>query len=40
MDAKPNAPKVDINVDAPSAQARRLVDRLLREEAGKRTAAE
>ena len=33
MTAKPNAPKIDINVDAPSAQARRLVERLLREEA-------
>jgi len=29
MDAKPDAPQVDIAVDAPSIQARRVVQRLL-----------
>ncbi len=34
MKARPDAPRIDINADAPAVQVRRVVDRLIREQAG------
>jgi vanillate O-demethylase monooxygenase subunit len=40
MEARPNAPTIDVNFDAPTIAMRRLIDRLIAEEQGARAAAE